>query len=238
MVPLSHWAGRIAALLWFLGGAAHAGSLEVTPVRIDLSTAQRVVAVTVRNAGDRPSVIQLLPQTWSQRDNADVLAATNDLLATPPIFTLAPGAEQIVRVGLRTPSTARAEQTYRLIFEEVPPPPDPGSKGLRMALRISVPVFVASTTPARGELTWSASRVNGKLAITAANAGTAHLRLTGLTFTAADANAPARFGDAATYLLPQSQHTWLIGAAVPPGAHLHVAGHDDAQAIHADLAAP
>jgi fimbrial chaperone protein len=238
MVPLSRWAGRAAALLPCLGGAAHAGSLEVTPVRIDLSTAQRVVAVTVRNAGDRPSVIQLQPQAWSQRGNADVLAATNDLLATPPIFTLAPGAEQIVRVGLRAPSTAVAEQTYRLILEEVPPPPDPASKGLRMAIRISVPVFVAATTPARGELTWSASRVNGKLAITATNAGTAHIRLTGLALSSSVGSVPAHFGDGATYVLAQSQHTWLIDASVTPGARLHVAGHDDARAIQADLAAP
>jgi P pilus assembly protein, chaperone PapD len=225
----------IAACLIAFGGAAHAGSLDVNPVRIDLSAKQRVAALTVRNTGDQPTVIQLQPQAWAQHGNTDVLTPAEALIATPPIFTLAPGAAQIVRIGQRRPPDAGVEQAYRLIIQEVPPPPNPAFKGLRMALRISVPVFVAPATPPRGELAWDASLVNGKLALTATNTGNAHAHLAELRVSRPDATGAIPVAAGATYLLPRASHTWVLDAGAPIGTRMHVAGHDDSNAIQADL---
>ena len=71
-----------------------AGSLSVTPIRVELSSAQRSVALTVRNDGDQPSVVQAQLVAWSQADNDDLLEQTTDILASPPIFTVAAGASQ------------------------------------------------------------------------------------------------------------------------------------------------
>jgi fimbrial chaperone protein len=224
-----------AACLAAFGGAAQAGSLDVNPVRVDLSLKQRVAALTVHNTAGQPTVIQLQAHAWSQPGNTDVLTPVDDLVATPPIFTLAPGATQIVRIGQRRPSGAGIEQAYRLIIQEVPPPPDPAFKGLRMALKISLPVFVAPATPTRAELAWTASLVDGRLALTATNLGTAHAHIAGLTVAlpAMATSVPVAAG--ATYLLPRASHTWVIDTAAPTGTRIHVAGHDDSDAIQADL---
>ena len=106
---------------------ALAGSLSVTPVRVELSNAQRSAALTVRNDGDQPSVVQAQLVAWSQESNEDKLDPTVDLLASPPIFTVAPGASQILRVALRRAPDSAVERTYRILVTEVPGKPQQAS---------------------------------------------------------------------------------------------------------------
>ena len=85
--------------LFFLVSAlslgAKAGSFEVNPIRIDLSPANRSVAVTVRNSGTDAVVVQVDVSAWSQEEGKDVLTPTNEVLVSPPIMTIPPDREQI-----------------------------------------------------------------------------------------------------------------------------------------------
>src|SRR5881396_2704422 len=139
-------------------GMAQAGAFAVDPVRATLSAARPVVSFVVRNDGVEPTVVQLEVVGWSQQDGKDVYSPTREILATPPIFKVPTGGVQIVRLGLRREPDPQREMTYRLFLEEVPPPLKEGFKGLRVTLRVGLPIFVvpaASTAPA---LRWSASR--------------------------------------------------------------------------------
>ena len=91
------------ALCWT---TAQAGSFAVSPTRADLTADRAIAALTVRNTGDEPAVVQLQTVAWSQDHGTEVMIETQDLLASPPIFTLAPGAAQIVRIGLRKPAVS------------------------------------------------------------------------------------------------------------------------------------
>ena len=84
--------------------AVHAGAFSVNPVRVTLSAKQPVAALTVRNESNEPTLVQLEALAWSQSLGKDVTIPSADVLATPPIFTLAPNGSQIVRVGLRRPA--------------------------------------------------------------------------------------------------------------------------------------
>src|SRR6185312_2841401 len=84
------------ALLIAYGSVAHAGSFTVNPVRLTLSATQSVAAVTVKNIGEEATVVQLETSSWTQHDGQDVLESTSDILATPPILTVPPGASRIV----------------------------------------------------------------------------------------------------------------------------------------------
>src|SRR5205085_830701 len=156
-----------------------AGSLSVTPIRIELSSAQRSVALTVRNDGDQSTVVQAELVAWSQADNDDRLEATTDILASPPIFTVAPGASQILRIALRLAPDAARERTYRVMVTEVPGKPQPESAGAQFALKISLPIFVdASGTRAAPQLEWSGTRTaKGELALSAVNTGAKHIKV-------------------------------------------------------------
>lgn len=181
-----------------------AGSLSVTPIRIELSAAQRSVALTVRNDGDQPAVVQAQLVAWSQADNDDHLEPTTDILASPPIFTVAPGATQILRIALRRAPDAARERSYRILVTEVPGKPQPGFVGAQFALKISLPIFVeASEAKTAPRLEWSATRTpKGELALTAANAGARHIQVQAIEVKrAVGADPDARFAGL-LYILP------------------------------------
>jgi fimbrial chaperone protein len=188
-----------------------AGSLAVTPIRVELSSAQRSVALTVRNDGDQPTVVQAQLVAWSQVDNDDRLEPTTDVLASPPIFTVAPGASQVVRIALlRAPDPAR-ERSYRVLVTEVPGKPQADSTGAQFALKISIPIFVdASGAKTSPQLEWSATRTaKGELALTAINTGAKHVQVQAIEVTKAGSDPDARFAGL-WYILPGQRRTITI----------------------------
>lgn len=193
---------------------SYAGSFTVNPVRVTLSPGQRVAAITVSNHGAEASVIQLETSRWTQQDARDVLTPSNEILATPPIFTLAPGRSQIVRVGLRRAPQAQHELTYRLVLREVPPP-QPIAQGLRVALAISMPVFVVSTHPSFSNLAWRAIRLaDGRIQLQATNTGNAHVQIGALELSAAGSASPLVHQSVATYVLPGDTRGWTLKTSV------------------------
>lgn len=215
-----------------------AGSFTVNPVRVTLSSGRAVAAITVHNDGTEASVIQLETSRWTQQNGTDVLASSGDILATPPIFTLQPGSSQIVRVGLRRPADAQGELTYRLLLREVPPP-QPISQGLRVALAISMPVFVVSAHPAFANLQWQALRLaDGRIELHATNTGNAHVQIGALELLSADGASPIVQKSVAAYVLPGSTRSWTLKSTmdVPAGSILRIHATTDGGDIQGKVA--
>lgn len=222
--------------LFLLGaGMASAGSFQVSPINPTLSAGKPVSALTVRNTGAGPVVIQLEALAWSQPGGKDTYLPAPEILATPPIFTIPAGGSQTIRVGSRMPPDARGERAYRLFLREIPPPPKPGFNGLQMALQVSLPLFVLPTTPANSRLQWQALRTgDGHILISATNAGQAHVRLSGFKLSAAGAR-PLPMPSTAVYVLPGASHEWLVDASVASGTTLRLVAQDDARTVQAEL---
>ncbi len=220
----------LAAAAWL--PSATAGTFSISPLRVDLARNTPTAALTVRNDGDAEVVVQAEVLLWSQADGQEVLDPTRDLIASPAVFTLPAKGTQLVRVALRRDPDARRELSYRLVVQEVPPAPEPGFMGLQVALRMSLPVFVAATAPTPAGLEWTATRdADGSLAVTARNPGDTHARVLGFTL-APKAGAPAAFEQpVATYLLPGQSHRWRFGsgsAARDLATAYTIAGRTDA----------
>lgn len=199
--------------LWAM--AAHGGALSVAPVRLELPAPELTGALTVTNTGTESSVVQLEATDWSQRNGRDEYAPSRELLATPPIFTLAPGASQIVRVGLRRPPDPRRELAYRLFLQEIPPPPRIGSRGLRVALRIGVPVFI-SASKSRPELRVRARRASGdEWLLTLDNVGDGHVQIGEVAVFPSGGKDPLASQRIAAYVLPGSQRVWPMKMRTP-----------------------
>lgn len=222
--------------LFLLGaGTASAGSFQVSPINPTLSASKPVSALTVRNTGAGPVVIQLEALAWSQPSGKDTYLPAPEILATPPIFTIPAGGSQTIRVGSRIPSDARGERAYRLFLREIPPPPKPGFNGLQMALQVSLPLFVLPSTPATSQLQWQAIRTtDGHIRISVANTGQAHAHLSGFKLSAAGAK-PLPMPIAAVYVLPGASHEWLVDTNVASGTSLQLVAQDDARTVQAEL---
>jgi len=208
-------------------GCAYAGAFSVNPVRVNLSATQPVAAITVRNQSSEPTLVQLDTFVWSQSLGKDVTVPSSDVLATPPIFTLAPNGTQIVRVGLRRPAgAATSESTYRLTLREVPPKkPTPG---LTVTLLVSMPVFVAPAAATAPNLHWRVTRAaDKKLNVLATNSGTAHAQIVKLDISAGGKSLGNR--TVAEYVLPGNTRLWTVDTSAAPavGTKLKIASTTD-----------
>lgn len=217
-------------LMLAMAGAARAGTFEVSPVRTTLTADQPIAAFVVRNAGVRPTTIEVSLVRWSQRHGHDVYAATRELLASPPLFRLGPGEEQTVRVGMLHRAAGPREEAYRMFLTEVPPPPAPGFHGLAIALRLSIPVFVRGRTPVAPAVSWRLVRGTGRaLLVEADDTGTGHVKINGLRLYAGRGDRPIGSATLATYLLPGQAHDWRIATVrpVPAGTTVRIRAATD-----------
>ena len=229
-LPAVAWAVLALSAATAPWGRAAASTFNISPIRVELDRAHRTGVLTLANAEDKPVVVQVRAVAWSQADGTDQLIDTHDLLVSPPVLQIGANSEQIIRVALRGDPDPAREESFRLIFEEVPQAAPQGFTGLQVALRLSVPVFVAPAGPkAAAEVSWETRWLpDGHLEVAATNRGTAHLQIGDFEVNAADVKNAAR-GVTSKYLLPGSRMSWQLTAApgVNPGGALEIHGHSD-----------
>ena len=205
--PLAAACGLIAIVWAAWGAPASAGTLQVNPVLVELNADRRTGSVTVRNEESVPIAIRAYALEWRQADGEDVYEETAQLIVSPPIFTIAPGATQLVRVGPRSPSAE--PRAYRLIIEEVPEATP--QAGIRVAIRLNLPLYKGIAAGEPSQLRWSARRqADGGWMIEAANAGPGYVRLDA---TIARAATGARYEDNFFFgtVLPGAARRWRVG---------------------------
>ncbi len=220
-------AAALAALLT----SAHAGTLTVTPVNVSLTDAQPVSALTLRNEGDHPTLVQAEVVAWDQAENQDRYTESTDLLVSPPIFTVPAHGSQVVRVALLAPHPPEREASYRLYLAEVPSAlPEGDGNQLRVALRIGIPVMAAPSTPHEG-WEWSAEHLSGNaFLLTLTNTGNVHLRLAHLAVANATKGADQQAGLA---VLAGRSHSWTVTSAAHGGGSLQLTALINGRETHA-----
>ena len=210
------WLSSIAVGLVLLGTmrAAQAQGLTVLPVSITLPAGQMAATLTLINQSDTDASFQIRAFSWTQQGDTDQLAPTDELLASPPLGTMAAGATQVVRLVLRHPAVLN-EASYRILLDQIPPPAAPGM--VRIALRLSIPVFAEPQTRTETVLRW---HIEGA-ALIASNTGSRHdvLREITLGRTKVDSNA-------SPYVLPGATRRWRILGASGGSQHLTAKGEN------------
>jgi len=186
---------------------AQAGSFVVTPVRVELSGSVRSAVLTVANSEDALLTLQLRTVEWTQAEGRDVFADSTELLATPAVFTLGPRGLQVFRVALRKPKSPQIEAAYRLFVEEVPAA-GAGVPGVQVALRMSIPVFVAPALVSSPGMTWDARVSANRLVLSAFNEGNTSARLLGVNVSTRDAKAVESLP--LTYVLARQRWSWAL----------------------------
>ena len=208
-------AAVVASFAGLSAGRADAGSIELYPVRVDLSAERSTATMKVRNTGGERITVEARLAAWTQAGGQDVYQPTRAVLASPPLFELAPGKEQVVRLGLIDRAPPAGETAYRIFLQELPDAAAANGGAVRTLLRISVPVFVS--TPGAGggpSLGWSARRDGGALVLEASNSGAAHARIHALTVgEPGRAPTPVAMGG---YVLPGASRRFVLhGSQVP-----------------------
>lgn len=219
--------------------AASAATFSVTPVRIYMAPRDRAVAVTLSNDGDTPVALQADLNVWAQKpDGTDELTLTDDLILSPPIVKLAPGAKQVVRLALAKPADASRQLTYRLVMREIPEAVAPKDAiQVPIALALSMPVFVTPPTAAR-KIACRVERNLGELFALCANDGTAYAQVREARLARGDQALGAFEGG--TYILPGATKVIPLKlaagtAAAAKGTATLTVSYDDAKTQSFDV---
>lgn len=175
----SHRSALAAALFVSLaaGAPAHAANLQISPVSIAFQPGQNSAGIQLQNNGDAPLYGQVRVYAWDQKDGADVLTPTTALVASPPVIEIKANSAQTIRLVRRAGAPNPAEQTYRILIDELPRgESQQGNVAIR--LQYSVPAFVL---PADGnaapKLEWSTFQRAGAWHLRARNAGNLHAQI-------------------------------------------------------------
>jgi len=181
--PLRACRGLLLMLMAGLAATTQAASIAVSPLRLDIKPGQQMTALTVTNTGQTPVLVQGQVKAWLDGTEPDAAASAGGMMLTPPLFKLVPGAKQLVRIGWQQQTATPAKElAFRVFLQEVPSPTET-TNGLRVALRLSVPLFAqpASVESHALQLQWQATSTGSTLQLH--NSGNRHERISRLKIT-------------------------------------------------------
>jgi fimbrial chaperone protein len=231
MIARYCFAAAAALALTLAASGAKAQALTVEPVSIRLEPGQMASTLTVTNQGDTDTAFQIRGFTWSQQGDEDKLDPTDELLVSPPIGSIAAGASQVVRVVLRHPPQDR-EATYRILFDQIPPPAEAGT--VRFALRLSIPIFALPTTRVAPHLQWRIVRDKDAAYLVGLNDGNAHERVREIALATPNGVTIKADANQLPYILAGATRRWRLitdGSLPAPGTVLHLSAQGDTSAI-------
>ena len=188
---LRHLAACVLGLLMWGAGDARASAFTVTPVRIFLGQGTTSALLTVRNDSTEPISFQISLRAWNQAPDGDMqLSETKDLVFFPAMMVLRPAEEKKVRVGSTFRAPVTTERSYRIFFEELPPPQvtqtattAAGGAQVRVLTKMGVPIFMQPPAPVvKGELA-NVSVASRSVSFDVRNAGNSFFIVNGATAT-------------------------------------------------------
>lgn len=160
---------------------AMAASLGIAPVGLDLPAEQKAAKVSLTNKASAALNVQIRVFKWRQVNGKDELLPTQEVVASPPATSIPPGQTYTIRVARLSSAPVVAEESYRLLIDEIPQAPDERavSQGVSMVLRTSLPVFFAPKDVVPS-LDWRVFNEGGQLVVDVANQGKRHVKLVDL----------------------------------------------------------
>ncbi len=215
-------------------GAARAQTLAIQPVTVQLAPGQMAATVTVVNQGTSDSAFQVRPFAWDVQDGQDRLSATDQLIASPPLGTIAPGGTQLIRLVLHAAAQGK-EAAYRIWIDQIPSASEAGA--VRIALRVSIPVFAEPDSRVAPALAWHVALQDGKAYLVADNSGTRHESVRDIVLSRPGGGAIAVEGGISPHVLAGASRRWRLDGALPgAGSQLRITAHTDGADIDQTVA--
>ena len=227
--------GAMSLLLPF-SASVEAASLRVAPTNIELLAPGSAGVFSLANDGNSAINVQIRVFRWTQIDGVERLDPTSDVVISPPATSLAGGKVYAVRVLRIADQPVAAEESYRVVVDELPDPARKKTGTVSFVVRYSIPVFFKKPDAAPPKITWGLGRVKGKLVVTATNLGDSRLRIADLQLTQKGTVIGGRNG-LVGYVLGGARMQWVINAdkSVSSGP-LTLRGHSDTGPFDAKVA--
>ena len=226
------WSLALAMLA--VASAVTAASFGLAPIGLTIAAGELSGSIVVTNTGTEDVVIQARPYAWTQ-NGEELRTETRELVINPPIFKLAAGEQQLVRIASRAAPPQQIERAYRVVFSEVPA----GSQaepGFHIRVAMDIPLFVEAVVRSSAQLAWRFERSANRGRLLVDNTGGRHFRLRDVRF---------QDGEKTIHTMPRivvlAKSTLAIDLpeAAKIAQALRLIGQDDAdQSISIDIATP
>lgn len=232
----------LTALLAGLVAAAtvEAAGLGISPVTAEFAANETVKGIQLNNSSQAVVRAQVRVYVWTQDGGEDRLLPSKALVVSPPMLSLEPGQEQLLRVIRTGPvdaADAVREQSYRLLIDELPDPAAPPRAGLNFVMQYSVPVFVAAAAPmARPAqpLSWWIEAQS--LRLRTRNDGVQHAQIADFELLDAQGRVLASHPGLMGYVLPGATRHWQLSLpAEAKAAGLEIRARIDGQTVRQQL---
>lgn len=218
-----------------LSCTAKASSWSVSPTRFELIAPNVASVMTLRNNGKDPVNVQIRIFRWTQVNGVERLEPTMDVVASPPATRLTPFNEYLVRLVRVARKPVAAEESYRLLVDELPRPAQSGNGVIDFTVRFSVPVFFRNPDAAASRISWSLRQTKQGLVLTATNTGSSKLRLSDVEIEQAGRTI-VKLNQLAGYVLGGATMEFPLDNAKPLVAGpVRLKAQSDAGAIEADV---
>ena len=186
-------------------------ALELAPTMITLERDHPIATLRLVNDGATDKTYELTGFSWKQADGSDQLSNAPTLIITPPVASLAPGAETLVRIGLASPyANGDAEETFRIRVRDITPTGPNAANALRIRMEFLLPVIVPANAPQSKLRLADAHEQGGALCIRLRNDGSAYQKIVGL----GDQKGTTEMISVQQYILPSSEATICSQALV------------------------
>lgn len=205
------------AMALALAAPSAAASLRVAPVALDLRAPTAASTIRIWNDAQRPINVQIRVFRWRQQNGEDVYEAATDVVASPPITTLLPGGENLIRIVRTVKQPVQGEESYRLVVDELPDPSRRQAGTVTLVVRHSIPVFFAQPDAPGASPTWSVERRRGGYVVTVRNDGAKRLKVSNLALSSGGTVVAQREG-LIGYVLGNSSVSWFVPGTGRGGA--------------------
>lgn len=193
-------------------GIGQADGLRVSPVTLEVSAPGATTTLTLRNDSRQTITVQARVLRWKQDGGNESFSRTSDVVVSPPMTRLAPGAQQTVRVVRTSRAPVRGEEAYRVFIDEVPDQTRRRAGTVAFATRLRIPVFFVEPGAKLPDVRWSIRRSGDRAVLEARNVGQVRLRLADLRINSAGTTV-VRHNGLFGYVLGGSTMRWTLGSA-------------------------
>lgn len=194
-------------------------SFGFNPITLTLDPRSPIGTFTLTNNESVQKIIQIELDRWEQRDGKVTLTKSDDLIVSPPVFTIGANDRQVIRIGTRarlgSGAAPSAEKAYRILVSEAPLL-NAARVGMSVQMRINVPVFVAATSENAPKPEWRVRRTDAThVAVGLDNVSPTHLHVVRLELQQGRTVLGALRDGA--YVLPGEHHDFTVELTRPLG---------------------
>lgn len=211
---------------------AETAVVNISPLRVDMPSSAESEQMLLRNDSNVPLTVQVRLFAWSQSEDKDAYAPSQDFLVSPSIVTIGPRATQTLHIVPNSQRDSNIERNYRVVVDQLQANKTQMAGVAQTRLRMTIPLFSGGEKASKPALSYVIK--DKHLYIT--NTGSRTARLIPIKMdTVAVASGVVLLENTPRYVLPQSTMSVALPTFYICGDYpVKISGAIDRTPFHAD----